>query len=256
MVARRRKLVLGGPAGRPQTRFAVSSVDESSRHSIPVGLELAAFGTQCMFCGDAGQLRPYGAITLLATLSDNQKVTSDQIARPHNEHFPNVDVDIDQGPLMQHHNSMCFATSSVLQLVLSRTRCTACVLTQQFCMDLPLAMVVRGPFTGGALGSYPPSSPALQVSTAASSAKILRAGNMSGCGMGWLLRQHIMDGWDSLVMDEDLRSKENVSRGEALLVVHFLEHARNAHSKPPKSVAIFTTHYAQMLWLLTACGVW
>ena len=123
-------------------------------------------------------------------------------------------------------------------------------------MDLPLAMVVRGLFTGGAWGSYHPSSPTLQVSTSASSAKILRAGNISGRGMGWLLRQHIIDGWDSLVMDEDLRSKGNVSRDEALLVAHFLEHAHNAHSNPPKSVAIFTTHYAQMLWLLTVCGVW
>ena len=94
-----------------------------------MGLHLAAFGARCMFCGDAGQLRPYGAITLLATLSDNQKVTSDQIAWPQKEHFSNVDVDIDQGPPMQYHNSMRFATSSLLQLVLYRTRCTACVLT-------------------------------------------------------------------------------------------------------------------------------
>ena len=64
-----------------------------------------------------------------------------------------------------------------------------------------------------------------------------------------LLKQHIMDAWDSLVMDEDLRSKANVSRDKALLV-HFLENEHNAHSYPTKLAAIFTTHYAQMLWLL------
>ena len=58
MVATRRKLLLASPPGDPQTRFAFSFVDESSRHSIPVGLDLAAFGAQCMFCRDAVELRP------------------------------------------------------------------------------------------------------------------------------------------------------------------------------------------------------
>ena len=80
MVATRRKLLLGGPPGDPQTRFAFSFMDESSRHSIPVGLDLAAFGAQCMFWGDAGQPRPYSAITLLAT--QHSKVTAKQIAWP------------------------------------------------------------------------------------------------------------------------------------------------------------------------------
>ena len=80
MVARRRKWLLGGPPGRPQTWFAFSFVDVSSRHIIPLGLDLAAFGAQCLFCGDAGQLRPYSAIGLLITLSENQKVTPAQIA--------------------------------------------------------------------------------------------------------------------------------------------------------------------------------
>ena len=35
------------------------------------------------------------------------------------------------------------------------------MLTQQFRMELPLVMVVRGLFTGRALGWYPPSSSAL-----------------------------------------------------------------------------------------------
>ena len=112
-----------------------------------MGLDLAAFGAQCMFCGDAGQLRPYSAITLLGT--QHSKVTAKQIAWPQSEHFANLDVHIDEGPGMQDGDSQRFATSSVLQFVLYRTRCTACVLTQQFRMDLPLATVVRRLFTGG-----------------------------------------------------------------------------------------------------------
>ena len=125
MVATRRKLLL---AGDPQTRFAFSFVDESSRHSIPVGLDLAAFGAQCMFCGDAGQLRPYSAITLLAAAAaakaataegdkkgKGAKVTDKHIAWPQSEHFANLNVHLDQGPGMQYGDSQRFATSSVLQ---------------------------------------------------------------------------------------------------------------------------------------------
>ena len=62
---------------------------------------------------------------------------------------------------MQYGDSQRFATSSVLPFVLYRTRSTTCVLTQQFRMDPPLAMVVRGLFIGWSLGWYPPSSPAI-----------------------------------------------------------------------------------------------
>ena len=78
MVATRQRLLLWWGPGDPETRFAFSFVDESSRHSIPVGLDLAAFGAHCMFCGDAGQLRPYSAITLLAT--QHSKVLAKQMA--------------------------------------------------------------------------------------------------------------------------------------------------------------------------------
>ena len=112
-----------------------------------------------MFCGDAGQLRPYSAITLLAT--HHIKVRAKQIAGPQSEHFANVDVHIDEGPGMQYGDSQRFATSSVLQVVTYRTRCTACVLTQQFRMDVPLATVVRGLFTGGVIGLVPPFLPSI-----------------------------------------------------------------------------------------------
>ena len=121
------EVVACGPPRDPQTRFAFSFVDESSRHSIPVSLDLAAFGAQRMFCGDVGQLRPYSAITLLA--SQKSKVTAKQIAWPQSEHFANLNVHLDEVPGMQYGDSQRFATSSVLQFVLYRTRCTACVLT-------------------------------------------------------------------------------------------------------------------------------
>ena len=46
-----------------------------------------------------------------------------------------------------------------------------------------------------------------------------------------------------------MRNHGNTSKREAWLVLHFLEHAQSANVYPPKSVAIVTTHYAQMLWL-------
>ena len=58
-----------------------------------------------------------------------------------------------------------------------------------------------------------------------------------------------MRAWDSLVMDDDMLAQGNLSRDDAWLVLHFLEHAHNAQVFPPHSVAIVTTHYAQMLWL-------
>ena len=50
-------------------------------------------------------------------------------------------------------------------------------------------------------------------------------------------------------MDEAMRNQGNTSTEEAWLVLHFLEHAQSANVYPPKSVAIVTTLYAQMLWL-------
>ena len=64
MVANRHKMLLG--KGQEKTRFAFSFVDEASRHSILVGLDLAAMGSQGLLCGDPGQLRPYSHVQLLA----------------------------------------------------------------------------------------------------------------------------------------------------------------------------------------------
>ena len=135
----------------------------------------------------------------------------------------------------------------MLQFVLYRTSCIACVLTQQFRIDLPLAMVVRVLFRGGggALGSYPPSSPALLAPVLAGQHIRIVSADSAGShceltryGMSEErvrpVKRHIIEAWDSLVMDDEIGPKGNVTRDEALLVMHFLQHAHNAHSYPPQ----------------------
>ena len=255
MVATRRKLLL---AGDPPLRFAFSFVDESSRHSIPVGLDLAAFEAQCMFCGDAGQLRPYSAITLLAAAAAAKaaaaegdkkgkggKVTDKHIAWPQSEHFANLNVHLDQGPGMQYGDSQRFATSSVLQFVLYRTRCTACVLTQQFRMDVPLATVVRGLFTGGSLGWYPASAPPLPPAVLAGQRIRIVSTNdpewrseLTRYGMSdarvRILRREVARAWESLVMDEAMRNQGNTSKDEALPVVALSGACTQCKCVPPQ----------------------
>ena len=65
------------------------------------------------------------------------------------------------------------------------------------------------------------------------------------------LKWELMRAWDCLVMDDEMLRQGNLSKDEAWLVLHFLEHAHNAqvYPPPPRSVAIVTTHYAKMLWL-------
>ena len=63
------------------------------------------------------------------------------------------------------------------------------------------------------------------------------------------LKWEIMKPWDCLVMDDEMLRQGNLSKDEAWRMLHFLDHAHNAQAYPPRSVAIVTTHYAQMLWL-------
>ena len=49
-----------------------------------------------------------------------------------------------------------------------------------------------------------------------------------------LLRREVGRAWESIVMDEAMRNQGNTSRDEALLVLHFLEHAHNANVYPPQ----------------------
>ena len=84
MVANRHKLLLG--KGKEQTSFAFSFVDEASRHSIPVGLHLAAMGSQCLLCGDPGQLRPYRHVQLLASACEGE-VDAKAVAWPSDDTY-------------------------------------------------------------------------------------------------------------------------------------------------------------------------
>ena len=83
-------------------------------------------------------------------------------------------------------------------------------------MDLPLAMLVRGLFSAGSLGPYPPSSPALpppvlggQHIRIASTDNVEWRRELTRYGLSeervQVLRHQIMIAWDSPVMDDDMR---------------------------------------------------
>ena len=131
MVANRHKVLLG--KGQEKTRFAFSFMDEASRHSIPVGLNLAAMGSQCLLCGDPGQLRPYSHVQLLASACEAEKVevVPDRVAWPRDDTFKYNGVVRDcPGPQVHWHDSHWFCTTSTLQFFLYRTRRRASILVQ------------------------------------------------------------------------------------------------------------------------------
>ena len=105
MVANRHKLLLGAAPGKPQARFAFSFVDEASRHNIPVGLDLAAMGNQCLLCGDRGQLRPYSHVQLLASACESEAKAKD-VAWPTDRTFSYINVHMQSaGPHVHWHDS-------------------------------------------------------------------------------------------------------------------------------------------------------
>ena len=152
-IANRHKMLLG--KGQEKTRFAFSFVDEASRHHIPVGLHLAAMGSQCLLCGDPGQLRPYSHVQLLASAYEAEKaeVVPEALAWPRDDTFKSNGVVRDcPGPQVHWHDSLRFFTTSTLQFFLYRTRCRASILVQQYRMTKPLATLMHALFTGGAVG--------------------------------------------------------------------------------------------------------
>ena len=60
---------------------------------------------------------------------------------------------------------------------------------------------------------------------------------------------HVEEAWANLRMDLVLLNKGGLSMEEGVLVCHFLEYAVRRSTYPAKSVAVLTTHYAQMVWL-------
>ena len=63
------------------------------------------------------------------------------------------------------------------------------------------------------------------------------------------MHSYVVEAWHSMRMDNVLAGGGNMSMEEGQLVCHFLELAVRARSYPEWSVAIVTTHYAQMVWL-------
>ena len=152
MVANRHKMLLG--KGKEKTRFAFSFVDEASRHRIPVGLDLAAMGSQCLLCGDPGQLRPYSNVQLLASACEVE-VDPKAVAWPSDDTFEYNGVVRDSpGPQVRWHDSHRFCSTSTLQFYLYRTRCRASIPVQHYRMTKPLATLMRALFAWGAVGYY------------------------------------------------------------------------------------------------------
>ena len=60
---------------------------------------------------------------------------------------------------------------------------------------------------------------------------------------------HVEEAWAHPRMDPVLLSKGGLSMEEGLLLCHFLEYAARRGTYPAQSVAVVTTHYAQMVWL-------
>ena len=159
MVARALATVIGSFLGLLQGSHKLDSLLAflmRRPYSIPVGLNLAAMGGQCLLCGYPGQLQPYSHIQLLVAGCPNIYLKALNFGWPLPESFKHSNVDISQGPGVHFHDSLRFCTSSTLLLFLYRTRCRATVLAQHHHMNMPLATVMRALFTRGALG-HPPT---------------------------------------------------------------------------------------------------
>ena len=62
-------------------------------------------------------------------------------------------------------------------------------------------------------------------------------------------RSYVVQAWNCMKMDDVLAGAGTMSMRERLLVCHFLELGGKARTYPDRSVAVATTHYAQMVWL-------
>ena len=117
MVANRHRLLLGAAPGRPQTRFALSFLDEASGHNILVGWDLPAMGSQCL----PGHLRPYNPVHLLASACRGNPKAKD-VPCPTEQTFTYNNVD------MQSPGPMCTAMihNGSAPLAPCNSFCTAC----------------------------------------------------------------------------------------------------------------------------------
>ena len=259
MVANRHKMLLG--KGKEKTRFAFSFVDEASRCSIPLGLNLAAIGSQFLLYGDSGQLRPYSHVQLLASACEAEKaeVVPEAVAWPADDTFKfNGVVRDSRGVQVHWHDSHRFCTTSTLQFFFCRTRCRVSILVQQYRMTKPLATLMPALFTGGAVGHYHSSENPLPDPILNNPSRIVYLNGPTWweelertLGAEDLVRMfnHVEEAWANVRMDPVLLNKGGLSMEEGLLFCHFLEYAVRRGSYPAQSVAVVTTPYAQMVWL-------
>ena len=256
MVANRHQMLLG--KGKEKTRLAFSFVEEASRQSIPLGLDLAAVGSPCLLSGDRGQLQPYSHVRLLASACEAE-VVPEAVAWPSDDIFKyNGVVRESPGPRVHWHDSHRFCTTSALQFFLYRTRCRASILVHQYRMTKPLATLMRALFTGGAVGHYHSSENPLPDPILNNPIRIV---DLNGPTWWEELEQtlgaedlgrmfsDVEEAWANLRMDPVLLNKGGLSMEEGLLVCHFLEYAVRRGTYSAQSVAVVTSHYAQMVWL-------
>ena len=63
------------------------------------------------------------------------------------------------------------------------------------------------------------------------------------------MQSYVLAAWNSMRAHDLLAGAGNMSMEDGLLVCHFLELAIKVGTYPDRSVAVVTTHYAQMVWL-------
>ena len=252
MVANGHKMLLG--KGKEKTSLTFSFVDEVSSHSIPVGLDLAAMVSQCLLCGDPGQLRPYSHVQLLASACEAQ-VVPEAMPWPSDNTFKyNGVVRECPGPQVHWHDSHRFCTTSTLQFFLYCTRRRASILVQQYRMTKVLATLMRALFTGGAVGHYHSSENPLPDPIVNNPIRIVDLNGpiwweelertLGAEDLGRMFRD-VEEAWANLRMDPVLLNKGGPGMEEGLSVCHFLEYAVKRGTYPAQSVAVVTTHYAR-----------
>ena len=130
-------------------------------------------------------------------------------------------------------------------------------------MNTSLATIMPALFTRGALGYYhsslhPLSDPILHNPIGIVDLDLDRWWHQLEEYLGNAalreMHSHVVEAWHSMKINNVLAGGGNMSMEEGLLVCHFLELANKKGTYPNRSVAVVTTHYAQMVWLKWCVG--
>ena len=161
-------------------------------------------------------------------------------------------------PHVHWHDSHHLCCSSTLQFFHYRSRCRASILVQQCRMNMPLATIMGALFPGGDFGYYHSPTHPLPDQVFHNPIPIVDQDpdrwweqleeNLAKEDLQKLWNL-VVKAWNCLKMDDVLASAGNMSMEEGLLVCHFLKLASKRGTYPERSVAVVTTHYAQMVWL-------